>query len=192
MGIIAVELVFFNPLLGIAIPVVIGLLSFLGVAWYRRRNKKSQKKSSQTIQRVIVANVVLVLGTLYLVILRVPLWLGVTVSRPFFDQYVSNPPQTTALTDTKQQISTWRSSGTTGRLTLNQQIGIYGVSQIAIDTNGGTYFVTDSQGFISTHTLYGIAYRPQQQTPFGHENYYSRRILGDWHEFRVVDERSGR
>lgn len=183
-----------HPLLGLAILLGTGLLVFLEIRHIRCncRNLSLKRKLLPTFQRIVFINSVIGFGTLYLVMLRVPLRLGFLLSCSFLNQYLHNNISSANATDKQQQLANWRRSQQAGRLSLNQQLGIYGVQHVGIDADGGTYFVIDTEEIISTATLYGIAHQPQPQTPFGRENYRARRILGDWYEFRVIDERSGR
>ncbi|MEM7063277.1 MAG: hypothetical protein AAF572_08935 [Cyanobacteria bacterium P01_B01_bin.77] len=175
---------------------LIAIVLVWGVVYRRpqRREHHSKRKSADVIQRSIFATVGMLIATLCLLMLRIPLLLGFVVSRPFFTSYLeqNETVPSTELTEA-EQLSDWRRLAKAGRLSLDERfLGLYGVSKIGIDAHGGTYFVIETEGLISTQTYYGIAHRPQRQTPFGSENYRSRRIMGDWYEFRVTDGQSGR
>ncbi len=159
------------------------------------RDHRSKVRSAAAMQRSIFTTVGVMLLTLYLVVLKLPFLLGFVISRPYFTGYLNRVAQApaTELTDAERQLADWRRLPKAGRLRLDERfLGLYGVREIGIDAQGGTYFVIDTQGLISTQTHYGIAHRPQRKTPFGSGNYRSRRIMGDWYEFAVVDEQSGR
>ncbi len=188
---LAVAWVYLHPM-----GVLLGLVALV-LGWVMvRRNLgphyfRPKQQSATTKRKRLMAALGMVAATGSLIALNIPLWLGFMISRPFFNHYLNRleTRSTTELTDVEQQLANWRSSAHMGHVSLKQQLGVYPIRHIGIDKEGGSYFVVETDSWFSTDTYYGIAHRPQSLTPFGQQNYHSRRILGDWYEFKVTEEK---
>lgn len=134
-----------------------------------------------------------------LLFLQVPRRLGFLISWPFFEHSLK--------TTVVQRIEDLKENGSHQAAYISpdylrargyrlpgrgQWTGIYYISSIGVDAHGGTYFVAGFSGFFSLHAFHGFAHRPHSNnTPFGKENYHTRRIFGDWYLFKVTDETFG-
>ncbi|NEQ51556.1 MAG: hypothetical protein F6K11_15670 [Leptolyngbya sp. SIO3F4] len=182
---------FLYPLWGLILLIAITLVWVMIYRRVRWRNARSKRILAKTIQQSIFVTVSVVMLTVYLVVLKAPLLFGFVVSRPFFIQYLHrlDTLPTTELTDADKQLADLRRLGKVGTVSINQQFGIYNVRTIGIDAQGGMYFVVDAEGLISTQTYYGIAYKPRKSNPVGQKDYSSRQLMGDWHEFKVTENK---
>ncbi|MEM9807258.1 MAG: hypothetical protein AAF959_18490 [Cyanobacteria bacterium P01_D01_bin.56] len=71
---------------------------------------------------------------------------------------------------------------------LKRHIGLYKIRRVERG-GSGSYFVTNFSGIGASHAFHGFVHLPDEtKTPFGSKNYRTRRVIGNWHLFKVTDE----
>lgn len=110
-----------------------------------------------------------------LVLWRVPMWVGLAVSRPAFEQFV--------------QTATIPSDAMVRSDSLSRWLGVYYFDSWGVDARGGTYFRTGKGANMMDEISYGFALHPNPiGSPFGSSDYWLYRLAGDWHTFSVSDD----
>ncbi|MBV6625350.1 MAG: hypothetical protein KI793_20880 [Rivularia sp. (in: Bacteria)] len=78
-----------------------------------------------------------------------------------------------------------------GKITANQQFGLYKVDKYAVVFDGGKYFRvnTSGNGFSPDITSYGFVYQPNLKvSPFGNANYQVFNLYGNWYWFQASND----
>jgi len=66
-------------------------------------------------------------------------------------------------------------------------VGLWHISEAAVDERGGTYLLTARTSGVLTSEYHGFAFRPNRHgSPYADEDYQLRHLCGDWYEFYAI------